>query len=48
MDCFAAALAVVVADELLSPGAWFGGLLVVVAMGTADRGVRVLRRGGPS
>jgi drug/metabolite transporter (DMT)-like permease len=37
---FAALLAVLVADELLGPAAWLGGLLVVLAMGTAEIGVR--------
>ena len=37
---FAALLAVVVAGEVLAPAAWLGGLLVVVAMGTAEIGVR--------
>ena len=37
---FAALLAVVVAGEVLAPTAWLGGLLVVVAMGTAEIGVR--------
>ena len=37
---FAAALAVVVAGEVLPPLAWLGGVLVVVAMGTAEIGAR--------
>jgi drug/metabolite transporter (DMT)-like permease len=37
---FAALLAVLVAGELLGPAAWLGGLLVVLAMGTAEIGVR--------
>ena len=37
---FAAALAVAVAGEVLAPWAWVGGLLVVVAMGTAEIGAR--------
>ena len=37
---FAALLAVVVAGEVLAPAAWLGGLLVVVAMGAAEIGVR--------
>jgi drug/metabolite transporter (DMT)-like permease len=37
---FAAVLAVGVAGEVLAPTAWLGGLLVVVAMGTAEIGVR--------
>jgi drug/metabolite transporter (DMT)-like permease len=37
---FAAVLAVVVAGEVLAPSAWLGGVLVVVAMGTAEIGAR--------
>lgn len=37
---FAAVLAVAVAGEVLAPWAWVGGLLVVVAMGTAEIGAR--------
>lgn len=37
---FAAVLAVVVAGETLSPTGWLGGLLVVVAMATAEIGAR--------
>jgi drug/metabolite transporter (DMT)-like permease len=37
---FAALLAVVVAREVLAPTAWLGGLLVVLAMGTAEIGAR--------
>ena len=37
---FAAMLAVVVAGEVLAPSAWLGGVLVVVAMGTAEIGAR--------
>lgn len=37
---FAALLAVLVAGEVLAATGWLGGLLVVVAMGTAEIGVR--------
>ena len=37
---FAALLAVLVAGEVLTTAGWLGGLLVVVAMGTAEIGVR--------